>query len=167
MAHHSDWPFVVNTGNGRIKVLGTKFNVYKKPLDAVTVSVLTGKVEVSDEPYGGTRRKKWQRYLGAGQEISFREEGLVKEAKISNIDNAISWRRGIIAFEDATLIEVVSEFNRYSDKKIVLLASSLSNHHLGGVFNISDIPMSIKLLEATLPIKVLDKGEYIAVVSAD
>ncbi len=83
-----------------------------------------------------------------------------------NIRRATGWRRGIITFEDTSLIDVIAEFNRYTDKKIVLLAPSLSDRRVGGVFKISNIPMSIKFLEATLPIKVEDEGKYIAVVSA-
>ncbi len=63
VARGPDWPFVIDTGNGEIRVVGTQFDVYKNSSNDVTVSVIKGIVKVTDDDRSDGAGPKWNKVL--------------------------------------------------------------------------------------------------------
>lgn len=100
-------PFIVHSTDVTTKVLGTSFNVRSYPNESEsTVSVVTGKVQVSD---------------GAGQQASLspNTQGVFNPQKRQllvtpfKIQNVIGWKDGLILFERTSLGKVFSRLERW------------------------------------------------------
>lgn len=167
VARRPDWPFEVETGNGSIRVLGTRFNVFKEPSHQVTVTVLSGEVEVVDDLDPKDAGKVWRRNLIKGQKVAYSDEGVVVEVSPADVAAATNWRRGVVVFEDATLVDAIAEFNRYSSRRIVLLDPSLGDMRIGGVFKITDISSAVRSLESAVPIEVVSRESFIGLTSRE
>lgn len=154
-------PFRVLVDDAEIRVVGTTFNAYRKEDGTLTVTVIEGKVAVTDHDNGGNA--KWSRQLSRNQQMQYPAAGtpLVRNTVASK---AVRWRRGELEIEDDPLSDVIAELSRYTDQRIILLDDPrLSRLHVGGVLSVLDIDSALALLESREPIKVIrnpSKGEY-------
>ena len=69
-----------------------------------------------------------------------------------DIANDLSWREGKIVFRGETLINVIEEVSRYTDKTVVLGDTSLANLQVAGLFNTNDVDALIATLADNLQI---------------
>lgn len=101
-------PFIVETANGTVTVLGTEFNVRARA-NTLDVVCYTGKVAVS--------KNEEQEFLEAGQSLK------VKDGRFSAIiavtEKAPSWKNGSTRYENEPLHEILEEFERQYDVKVV------------------------------------------------
>ncbi len=103
-------PFIVETDQGTVEVLGTSFNVRARA-NGFKVDCLSGKVRV-------TGRSKNSQILTAGLSTTQSEKGLLNTP--IPLDAALigAWREGRFFFTDATLQEVFEEIGRQFDVQI-------------------------------------------------
>src|SRR5438876_952340 len=66
-------PFRVLIDRSEIRVLGTRFNVYRKPSGDVLVTVLNGAVEVQHP--GDAQRLAWKRVLTQNEQLDYSVRG--------------------------------------------------------------------------------------------
>jgi transmembrane sensor len=113
-------PFIVETPQGNVKVLGTSFNVDSYD-DSFRVSCFTGKVEVSK---GGQ-----QVILTPGKEGRW----VGNKFEITDFDpNAMQdWRNGVFEYSNASLKEVFSELERQFDVTIEAPDDLLDRQYTG------------------------------------
>ena len=113
VAHNADVPFLVNTSDISIKVLGTKFNVSAYKTDKVAETVLLeGKVTVKDLSSIGFMAK--ETVLAPNQKASFNKEN--KSISVNNeadADFAIAWTEGWFKFSQQNLNTVLNKLQRY------------------------------------------------------
>ncbi len=108
-------PFIVETGNSRIKVLGTSFNVKAYPDEKVEETVL---VEGSVSLNIGKRL--------FGKEVLLKPDQRIVISDISNsytvskveVGNYTSWINGLFVFVDEPLSSVLMRISRYYNIKI-------------------------------------------------
>ena len=178
-------PLTVSAGDRVITVLGTSFNVNWDGRD-VTVAVIEGQVAVQAEGAEETAVEHLIRLnnasgsspgsmalqqgvvLEAGDvaQISRTAEPVI-EAVSGNTDRYQSWRFGYIRFDDEPLSIVIKELNRYSSTRLSVESPDIANMKVSGVFRTSDIDNTISGLELIFPIKVLDRGDHMLIVSAN
>jgi len=113
VTHNAEVPFLVNTSDISIKVLGTKFNVsaYKSDKVAETV-LLEGKVTVKDLSSIGFMSK--ETLLAPNQKASFNKDNksiLVNTE--ADADFAIAWTEGWFKFSQQNLNTVLNKLQRY------------------------------------------------------
>ena len=176
-------PLTVSAGDRVITVLGTSFNVNWDGRD-VTVAVVEGQVTVQAEGTeetavehlirlnnasgGSSEPKALQRgvVLEAGDvaQISRTAEPVI-EAVSGNVDRYQSWRFGYIRFDDEPLGALIEELNRYSSTRLSVESPDIANLKVSGVFRTSDIDNTLSGLELIFPIKVLDRGDHMLIVS--
>src|SRR5262249_18496228 len=101
IVHDAQHPFHVLLDNSEIRVLGTRFNVYRKPDGSTLVTVLDGRVEVSGR--GGNGTPGWARTLQKDQEIEYGANGLTVEPHVTQARKAEQWRTGVYRFQDETV----------------------------------------------------------------
>lgn len=144
-------PFFVESEMIGVLAVGTEFRVSRRGGEDV-VAVTEGKVAVyrddaEPEP-GPTAVARVQIAeatgavpLDAGEQVSVtRSEAVVKQ-KI-NVDYEQAWADGWLVYEDKTIAEVASEFNRRNRTKIVVAEPAIAERHLAFFRGIATDPES-------------------------
>lgn len=159
VAHDARRPFVVYAASKRITDLGTKFSVYRNG-NNVRVVVKEGRVRVETmtEPGAG------QAILADGGHVVMTrgDESLVSGRSQKDIANDLSWRSGMLVFDQQTLGEAAEEFNRYNSKKLVI-EGDVKSMKIGGRFKANNVESFILLLHRGFGLSVNDRGNNIIV----
>jgi transmembrane sensor len=142
-------PFEVVAGHGRLRDIGTTFNVLEDQ-GKVTVSVAEGAVEINLDH----SERKW--LLSAGRQASYGADDVYATRQISP-QEAESWLQNRWRFEDASLGEVARQINRQHERPVLLGDASLDRYRVSGVFERQDRAGLLKALCTILPIK-LEEG---------
>lgn len=105
-------PFVVSAGGMDIRVLGTRFNVRSYDDADRHVTLVSGKVELTDEVRGSV-------VLEPGEDLAYAENG---EHAITQVDTTAytAWTDGMFYFEDAPLEEIMRTLGRWYNVNIDL-----------------------------------------------
>lgn len=148
-----DRPFVVMSGGGTSRVLGTVFTV--KALDRdVSVTLHEGRVGVSAG--GGP-----ETVLSPNQRVSYRPGGIMDKVEQVNPQAASAWRRGKLVFQDRPLGGVIAELNRYHRGIIRLAGENLRARRVNGVFDTNDPVAVVGALEAALGLRSTRLTDYL------
>ncbi|WEK45130.1 MAG: FecR domain-containing protein [Candidatus Andeanibacterium colombiense] len=143
-------PFLVDAGEGHVRVTGTHFYV-RRDADRVTVTVEEGHVRFS----GGAGRNAGPALaLGAGEQAFLTGHRLQRQAN-GDLFTAGAWRRGQMVFLDAPLGDVVAELNRYRGGRIWILSASLRQRNVSGLFKTGDTAEAIRTIEERLGIEAI------------
>lgn len=146
-------PFEVYAGEGRIRDLGTAFDVSRDG-DRVSVTVVEGEVGVILGAAGIPH------HLDAGQRLSYRGTGTVAGFGTANLEAVTAWRTGKLLFEDQPLERVLSQFSRYHDIEFTVADPALAALRVSGVFQARNLPLLLATIEATLPVRSKRIGEH-------
>src|SRR6185437_3972254 len=73
--------------------------------------------------------------------------------------NELGWRRGVLVFKYATLAAVVKEFNRYSERKLVIADPKLAELTIVGTFRTNDFRSFTDLAKEVFGIRVETRGD--------
>jgi transmembrane sensor len=160
VVHDEARPFSVILDGSEIRVLGTRFNVYRKDSGDVVVTVLEGTVEVRGFAQGPSR-PEWVRRVKANQQIEYRPIGLVTEPHPTDALRAVTWRSGVLQLpeEGATITSVLGELTRYTDKRILIRDPRIANIKVGGAFNTRDVKSALQKLQMAAPNIEVHEGE--------
>jgi transmembrane sensor len=152
VVHDEAHPFSVLLDGSEIRVLGTRFNVYRKDSGEVIVTVLEGRVEVRGFAQSASQ-PGWVRQVVANQQIEYRPIGLVTEPHPTDALRAVTWRSGWLQLpeEGATITSVLDELNRYTDKRILIRNPKLADMKVGGAFNTRDMKSAVQKLQMAVP----------------
>lgn len=147
-------PFIVDTRDSRVTVLGTHFNV-----NTVTgfsqVSVEEGRVEVS------SLQQQEAEVLTAGQRIQLLDSGSLSPVASIEPETAGAWRRGLRIYFDAKLEDVLLDLNRYSPQAITLGEENLHDLSVTAIFPADDIDLMLQALDNTLPLRLEKTDETV------
>lgn len=167
VAHDSARPFLVYAGKHAVKAVGTAFSI-EKAQAGINVTVVDGRIEVSSlaapldaaEDLGqapvqpaGARVPLDKGQLGIFNDEAGRLE-LVREIAPVSLDKTLSWRDGMLIFENDSLETVVAEINRYSPRRVVISDSRIRGLRFGGHFRVGDIAAILATLERDFGIEV-------------
>lgn len=144
-------PFEVRAGNGRLRDIGTVFNVRRGPRH-VNVAVETGLVEIRLDGSGERRR------LGGGEQADYAAADGISGVR-PGPTTAAPWLAGRWVFDGASLAEVVDELNRQHPRPVVLADPALERYRISGVFDRRDRAGLLRALTALLPLRVEEGGE--------
>ena len=138
-------PFIVNTTQGGVKVTGTTFNVsaYSK-YGKFETSLFEGNVGVylknSEEEIVNIKPTQKAVFKNGNLEVS----------KINDYDEFL-WRRGLIAFNNKQLKEILSVLEHYFDTEIKIDADQLPDNTYTGKFRQTDgIDYALKVLQTSI-----------------
>lgn len=144
VAHENRRPFVVHAGSGRIRDIGTAFEVYKTA-NQVLVAVQEGAVEVQTQT---TQR------LNAGQQLAYAENGQFISVPKQDIAALTAWRQGQLVFRAKRLDEVLAEAGRYHNQRIRLQDKRLAAMRVSGTFPANKLESLLNAVAAILPVRV-------------
>ncbi|MCW2269569.1 FecR domain-containing protein [Pseudomonas sp. JUb96] len=138
-------PFEVQTAEGRVRALGTRFSV-RSDAGQSQVSVLQHAVEIRpvENPLLMLR-------LEAGQSANFDKQRIGPARSAAPGTGA--WTQGMLTVIEWRLADFVSELNRYRPG-VLRCASEVADLRLSGAFRIDDTDTILENLSASLPVKV-------------
>ena len=139
-------PFIVETDFGHVEAIGTSFNVFQQQ-DCTTVTVETGEVCLVSQGSGKIMN------LTEGENASFNANQCFPTKK-TNLVRTLCWRQGKLAFDMASLTEVVTELNRYMPERVIIADSSIRNRIVSGVFNCDNPRATLQAMEEILNLVV-------------
>ena len=102
----AEHPFIVKTGNIQVRVLGTEFNVRSYSPTDVRVTLITGKVAVSDTC--GVHSVE----MVPGQSAQLSSDGTFAVNEV-DIESFLYWKEGFFYFDDVALVDMMKEIGRW------------------------------------------------------
>lgn len=139
-------PFEVHSKAGRIRDIGTRFEV-DATRERTRVQVAEGQVEILTADNAQTRR------LAAGEatEFSGRE---IEPSRQVDPEASLAWTRGQLIIDSLPLSELLDELNRYRKARIVLRSPELALRRVSGSFLLDDEEGTLRALASILPLRV-------------
>ncbi|MDI1276542.1 FecR family protein [Methylobacter sp.] len=150
VAHDAERPFEVRAGSGRIRDIGTAFEVYIKP-EHVIVAVQEGIVEV---------QASGKRELTAGQQLAFSNSGEFQALQAQDVAGLTAWRQGNLVFRNRRLDDVLAEVGRYHDTRIRLQNEALGKLRVSGTFHTAKLGDTLNAIAAILPVSIDQVGTH-------
>jgi transmembrane sensor len=168
-------PFSVQVGKSLIKDIGTAFDVYRREADT-TITVAEGRVQVWNGPSIQTPKHWWSWLrpasdssgapvadLRAGERVRIASTGKIISQGEADMQEALAWTHGRIAFDNEAVAQVAAEFNRYNNVRISMEDGSVGELPISGTFNVHDVNTFVAFL-GTLPhVRVERRGDHIFV----
>jgi transmembrane sensor len=159
-------PFIVASGEARVRAVGTQFDVYRRK-GGTTVTVIEGQVtvmsnEAAAEVHDG-RGDAPPSLLSAGEQVTVVPR-VAASPKRANVAAATAWTQRHLVFESATLAEVAEEFNRYNRRPLVVEDAGLRDFHVSGVFSSADPTLLLRFLRAQPEIAIEETDTQIRVI---
>lgn len=148
-------PFIVHTGEGSIRALGTRF-IVRSEAGRTQVSVQAHAVEVrcATLPASVVR-------VDAGQQLSFGSDSL--ESVLSANPLADAWTRDMLVVNDWRLADFITELQRYRPGHLGC-DPSIAALRLSGAFHLGSTDTILDNLTATLPVRIRRFSRYWASV---
>lgn len=148
-------PFVVDTAQGRIRALGTRFSV-RQDEGRSRVAVLESAVEIAPAEAAAAPVR-----LRAGERASF---GRGEVGPIAAVDaQTTAWTLGQLIADDMRLDDFLAELGRYRPG-IVRCDPAVAGLRLSGVFPLADTERILAMLPSVLPVQVRLRTRFWATV---
>lgn len=188
VAKNPAWPFIVYSGDARVRAVGTEFDVNHRATDTV-VTVIEGKVAVmpgDERPSGsvipsllsgrtvpdavrlGSSVPPADRVmlLAAGEQ-AWVTPRVARRHTLSQVQSATAWTQGLLVFDGATLSEVAREFNRHNLKPLIVADDSLSKLRVSGTFPAVGAERIVRFLQERFHVTVYQTSDAIRISNPD
>ena len=144
--HDESNPFMVETQNLRVKVLGTKFNIIAYSEDTNEEVVLNrGKVEITTP--GGQNLS----VLHPNQKLVLNtEKGTFKTSEVE-ANQYLGWTEGKLIFRNENMLQVVARLGRWYNVDIEIKDKELYKYAFRATFQDESLEQVLKLLALTAP----------------
>jgi len=133
-------PFIVETGDADVEVLGTQFNVNIYPDEEnAAVTLLEGSIKLS--------HNYTSKILIPGQQAIFNKNTNNIQLKNVEVDNVVDWKNGLFIFEDASVPEVMRQIERWYDVDVKYVGKTPDIKFNGVVSRNNNVSKLLKLLQ--------------------
>lgn len=152
-AHNSAYqalPFLVQTDDGQLRALGTRFTV-RKHAHSTTLAVLQGAVQVTPA------QSSQSLVVQAGEQLHFdsHQAGAVTPLP----PHTDAWARGTLYAQDMRLDDFLTELQRYRPG-VLQCVPGVAGLRVSGVFQLHDTDRILELLTQTLPVRTQAHTRY-------
>ncbi len=147
VSHSQDYPFVVEAGGAKIKVLGTKFNVSHFPGSLTTkASLLTGGIEMSSDIIGRSVK------LNPGRKLIYNEKEHTFTEMQTNVQDEILWTKGVLVFENELFDELILRLERHYAVKFIYNKNVFKDTHYTGTIDNLSVDRVLEFINLTIPV---------------
>lgn len=171
VAHNRDRPFIVYAARYAVEAVGTAFSVRIAEKN-VDLTVTSGRIEIATldktvppeaiPDARAIRKTAFRVPLAEGQHMILDNRlgvkkddiELVQDVRPEQIEKSLSWRNGLLIFDNDRLEDVVAEINRYTPMKIIISEADLRDMRFGGYFRADDVNSILATLEEGFDIRV-------------
>jgi transmembrane sensor len=155
-SHNDPRPFIVETDEGQMRALGTRFLV-KRQDDGTLLSVLQS--AVAAHPQANSH----ELILHEGQQMLIQRNSMGPMVALA--PQADAWMRGMLVVDNARLEDVVAELSRYRHGHLGV-ASNVADLRITGSFPLNNIDLALKALTPTLPVEIEERTHWWVTVVA-
>lgn len=155
-SHEDPRPFIVETDEGQMRALGTKFLVKRRD-DGTLLSVLQSAVAAHPQASDN------ELILREGQQMLIQRHSLGPMVAIA--PGADAWMRGMLVVDNAPLKDVIAELGRYRSGYLGV-ASEVANLRITGSFPLNNTDLALKALMPTLPVEIEERTHWWVTVVA-
>ncbi len=142
-------PLLVETAEGRVRPVGTRFSV-RQFEDETQVAVFEGAVQL--QPRHGA-----QLFLPAGQQAFFAADGV--DTPVPLAAHAGDWTRGVLRAEKMRLADFATELARYRPG-LLRCDPAVAGLLISGAFQLHDTDEALAALARTLPVEIHYRSRY-------
>lgn len=143
VAKDSQRPFIVETTQGRMRALGTRFLVEQNE-GQTGISMLHSQVEIR------TRNGAVQ-VIRAGERAVFDADRVLALETSTGAESA--WTQGLLEVRDQSLGALIASLRNYR-RGIIRVSPAAKNLRLSGIFPLDDTDRALQLLAGSLPVKI-------------
>ena len=154
--HDDSRPFYVQTRDGSLRALGTRF-IVKREDDATRLSVLQSAVAAQPEAL------HQEHVFKAGQQVLMRSDGLGPLLAVTPATDA--WTRGMLVVDNARLGDVIEELGRYHTGHLGV-DDNVADLRITGSFPLHDTTLALNALLPTLPVQIKQHTPWWVTVAA-
>lgn len=151
-------PFIIETGIYTVEVVGTSFYVNNRSQDSLLVMVETGKVIV----YKKNNRDNFTT-LTPGEKGVFWASNKTKQKTSEKDQNEMAWKTKKLSFKNKRLEHIVKKLNKLYEANIEITNPNIEKCRLTVTFDKQPLNEVLKVMEATLNIKIEKLGEKILI----
>lgn len=155
-------PFWVETAEGRVRALGTRFAV-RQDADSTHVAVMEARVAIHAGALGhfglapaaattAPHATEDAPILAAGEAARFNRLGLLGRSAARGADSA--WARGMLVADDMPLADFAAELARYRASPL-LCDPAVRALRISGTYPLTDTDKALAALTRTLPVRVV------------
>jgi transmembrane sensor len=153
--HDPAHPFTVMIDNKRVTDLGTDF-IVRRDDARLEVAVVRGAVR-----YDAAKRTAM---LTSGDVVTASGSAMSETKKpLRQLLRQLSWRRGLLVFDNTTLADAAEEFNRYNREKLIVTDPSAARLTIGGTFPAEDVSAFTDVAQDVLGLRVERHGGEIVI----
>ena len=157
-SHDDPRPFIVETDEGQMRALGTKFLVKRRD-DGTLLSVLQSAVAAHPQASGN------EMILHEGQQMLIQRHSLGPMVALD--PGADAWTRGMLVVDNAALKDVIAELGRYRSGHLGV-AADVADLRITGSFPLNDTDLALKALMPTLPVAIEQRTHWwVTVIASD
>ena len=154
--HNKELPFIVEFQNGKVKVLGTKFNINSLIDNESTIAVKEGKVAVSN-----IKDETEIIYLEKNEISRVINNKLLSKTKSDVENNYLYWLRDEFNLYNVSFKEVIVRLENKYQIDIKIKNHSLLNRHITANFNKHSLEDIIEILSTILNQKITKEKNII------
>ena len=154
--HGDPRPFIVQTRDGSLRALGTRFMV-KREDDGTRLSVLQSRVEAHPE------NSVELTVYNEGQQVLMHRDRLGQMLAVS--PGADAWTRGMLVLDNVRLADMVSELNR-DHRGHLGVDPEVADLRITGSFPLNNVELALNALLPTLPVEIRQRTPWWVTVSA-
>lgn len=155
IAHDARHPFIVTIGEHRVTDLGTKFLI-NRTSKTLKVALFEGRARLDA---GGSDAVQRSTELSPGEIATLTQDSMsVTTQPSQKLSNELSWREGLLIFDGTSLVDAVSDFNRYNVEKIVVRDPSVMRMRINGTFPVHSRQEFVDVAKAVFGLRVSLEG---------
>ena len=152
VTHNSAKPFIVNTGDISVRVLGTTFNLRAfANEETVSTTLVEGKVRIEKE------NKKEQTVLTelkpSERAVFSKNDNKITVSYETNLNKFIGWKEGKLVLDNAPVEVVVKKLEAWFNVKIIVKGEQLKKTRFTMTFTDETIEEVLKLLALSYPVQ--------------
>ncbi|PMS11642.1 DUF4880 domain-containing protein [Trinickia caryophylli] len=144
-------PLVVQTAQGMLRALGTRFVVRDDGSAGTFVAVLHGAVEAA------TEAAPLKRIVPAGRQLRFTASSIGEAVPVD--PHVADWAHGTLFAERMRLADFLSELSRYRPG-LLRCDPSVADLRISGVFRLDRADDILAALPQTLPVRIVSRTRY-------
>ena len=156
--HDTRRPFIVKVAGHAVTDLGTQFLI-RNDASRLEVRLVEGRAKIE----GDTRQTQLQSALLTPGDVAVATENsmVVSKKPLGELTRELSWRHGILEFDNATLADAAREFNRYNDQKIVVVGDGARKLVLSDKLPATNVGLFVRSVRTLFDLRVETRGDEI------
>lgn len=150
VAKNDKQPFLLNTQELNIEVLGTSFNVVSYNDETISEVVLvTGKIKLSTENHNMTKELG---FMHPGQKTVYYRNNKKVYTEEVDVDKYTAWRNGELMFRDDSMEDVIKRLSRWFNVEIIVTDSEINEYVYTATFKDESLMQVLSFLKFSAPI---------------